>query len=352
MNELQQGLSYNDISIIPAMFTEVNSRSECSPFYKENLPIFTAPMSTIVGLNSFDKYKNNHIIPIIPRNENIEARKKHLEEGNWVAVSLNEFKNLFIKEKRSGKVCIDIANGHMKTLYELCKDAKEVCNDLTIMVGNIANPNTYSYITEMINKRSGYKLIDYIRVGIGSGSQCTTSSNTGIHFPMASLIWQCAKFKEESSPKLIADGGIRNYSDVIKALALGADYVMIGGLFGSLYESESKLCIKVNSQYEEVLYEYTSEDKKKLDIRNRDLYKECYGMSTRKAQALIGKSHKTAEGKHSYIKVTHTISQWSNNMIDYLKSAMSYCDAFYLSEFIGKPDIIINSIGTLNVVNK
>ena len=150
-----------------------------------------------------------------------------------------------------------------------------------------------------------------------------------------------------------------NYSDVIKALALGADYVMVGGLFASMYESASPLVLGIYNNtgymtYEECDYQYTSEEKKRKDIKNRNLYKECYGMSTKKAQELIDPTHKkkTAEGKHSMMKVQHTLQQWTENMIDYLKSAMSYCGAKRLNDFIGQPDIIINSPGTMLSVNK
>ena len=60
----------------------------------------------------------------------------------------------------------------------------------------------------------------------------------------------------------------------------------------------------------------------------------------------------TAEGLVKEVEVKGTLHQWSSNMRDYLKSALSYCNASSLSEFIGKPEIIINSIGTLNSVNK
>ena len=240
-------------------------------------------------------------------------------------------------------------------------------------------------------------IIDYIRVGIGGGLGCTTASNTGTFYPMASLIDECYKIKrnftatenvregltkdfknyniykekyhksnendtnlEENDvivhyafPKIIADGGIRNYNDVIKALALGADYVMIGGLFASMYESASPLLLKTDDGYIETDYEYTNEEKKRSDIKNRNLYKEFYGMSTKKAQKNMGNtSLKTAEGRCTYQKVQYTLSQWCDNMKAYLKSAMSYQGAYDLYQFIGSPMMIPNSVGAVMSVNK
>ena len=63
-------------------------------------------------------------------------------------------------------------------------------------------------------------------------SGCLTSANTGVHFPMASLIHECYQYKKKGNynTKIVADGGFRNYDDIIKAIMLGADYVMLGGI--------------------------------------------------------------------------------------------------------------------------
>lgn len=380
----EKGYSYNDISIIPTVISKIKSRSECNPFdNNNNLPIFASCMSTVVDTNNYQIFKEHNITPIIPRNIDINKRISLMNIQIWVALSLTEFNNLFINNYKDREaeighkyyVCVDIANGHMEYLYDICKKAKEIAEksnyELVIMTGNIANPETYRWICEkMYYKHNGeyHTCIDYIRLSIGTGSHCTTSSNVSIHYPIASLIDKCYEIKQDmivnwtarkSYPKLVADGGIRNYSDVIKALALGADYVMVGGLFAAMYESASPLVLGTydntgHLDYEVCDYQYTSEEKKRKDIKNRNLYKECYGMSTKKAQELIDPTHKkkTAEGKHSMMKVQHTLQQWTENMVDYLKSAMSYCGATNLNEFIGKPNLIVNSPGTMIAVNK
>ena len=238
--------SYRDVTIVPALISDIDSRSECNPFYKDgNLPIFASPMDSVVDLNMYGEYEKSNIIPIIPRTKNnpIEDRIQKCKEGVWVAVSLKEFEQYFVPLQGSineGKVLIDIANGHMKKLYDLVKKVKQRCGDsLQIMVGNIANPETYREVV-----RAG---ADFVRLGIGAGNGCITTSNTSIHYPMASLISETYKVKRQLQasgykklPRIIADGGIRNYSDVIKALALGADYVMIGSLFARTIESPGK----------------------------------------------------------------------------------------------------------------
>lgn len=357
MIKRNMGYNYADLTIIPKSLTTIKSRSECNPFYYNGmLPIFTAPMSTVVNLDNAKDFIDNKITPIIPRNIALEDRLTTVANGFWTAFSLKEFEEYFVnrsselKEGFTYKVCVDLANGHMGYLYELCTDAKNKADNykLIIMTGNIANPGTYNYLCRLYDKNDNL-VIDYIRLSIGSGSQCLTTSNVGIHYPIASLIDECSQTcLGYDRPKIIADGGIRNYSDVIKALALGADYVMIGGLFAGLYESASPL---LDILHEET-YTGITEDDKREQIASCDLFKECYGMSTKKAQQLIGKSNKTSEGKCSYIPVKYTIKQWTENMIDYLESAMSYCDAETLYDFIGEQTLIPNSIGELNAVNK
>ena len=435
-----KGYSYNDLTLVPAEISNVSSRSECNPFTsKKWLPIFTAPMASVVGTDNLDQFINNGINPILPRNINFETRKLYLKDQTWVALSLKEFKELFIDnaEKMTGDfrthyfVVVDIANGHMKSLYKTCKAAKLLADKydykLTIMTGNIANAKTYEWISKnstYLDKKGKRKCaIDFIRVGIGGGCGCITSSNVSIHYPQASLIDECYHVKKQIEglgeyindewrvkydydlPKIVADGGIRNYDHVIKALALGADYVMIGSLFAQCIESagikinknvskkalikfpiENYKDLRVDSKgnvygyYKEYYWKHLLEpwqekiDKTKKDFaeykldllkyekRKKSLIEEkCigpmevkfFGMASADGQKSInGKKTKTAEGITKYLPIKYTLSGWVENMISYLRSAMSYCNCFTLEEFIGRPTLIVNSISEIHAVNK
>ena len=438
----EKGYSYNDLTIVPEIISKVKSRSECKIRDNENhLPIFTAPMASVISCNNRDVFENNGIYTIMPRNISIEQRIDKMVHGYWVALSLTEFEDLFVKnyqERTSEKpyhICVDIANGHMHSLYTLCKKAKELsyCNDyeLIIMTGNIANPKTYGWICENclafnLHTNEYNCCIDYIRVGIGGGLGCITTSNTSAHYPQASLIEECYIIKniikhesaELGNPKyklpyIVADGGIRNYDHVIKALALGADYVMIGSLFAQCIEScglkfnsmynskhipitnlltrfsEFKYDAKNNCWYgyynedfkEKLLKSWTDGVKKielsesfnenskeyveavnKLNYRKTtideekrigEIFVKFFGMASADGQkSIMGKKVKTSEGITKMLQVKYTLSGWVENMESYLKSAMSYCDCFELSEFKGKPKLIPNSISEIYAVNK
>lgn len=391
-------LTYNDVTIVPVTITNISSRNECNPLYENMLPIFTAPMSTIINEENVVLFEQYGINTIYPRNIGVDINNKSKRNGKladllieqmkntsntWVAVSFQEFKDIFVNDKyhiqdmmanATYKICIDLANGHMKSLYEYINMAKDIAEakqyTLIIMTGNIANPETYRWIAQNSN-------VDYIRVGIGSGSNCVTSSNTGVHYPMASLIAECRAVGDEllstgdfnTLPLIVADGGIRNYSDVVKAIGLGADYVMIGGLFTSLLESaadiigtskiDGHLCITspdkfyINNKEINCWDINTPEEDKRKAIELFSLEKESYGMSTKKAQKLFGNSvPKTSEGCYRKVDVKYTIKQWTDNLISYLKSAMSYTGVKDLYEFKENTKFVRNTTNAILAINK
>ena len=350
----------SDVCITPAMLTNINSRSECNSKYANKYPIFCSPMSCVCDEKNYDTLYAAGLLPILPRTVPYKIRLDFLFDSQWVAFSEEEFTNLFCEmnhekcvdlnlRNKVFKICIDTANGHRANLYYKINEAKELADKfmykLVIMAGNIASADTYRWIAK--NSK-----VDYLRVCIGTGNVCITSTQTTVHYPTASLL---AEIQEEkikllrdnadniyypsTLPKIVCDGGISNYSNAIAALALGADYVMMGSIIASSDESCAKIINKDGVDY-----------------------KVYYGMSTKKAQAEINAAKevpiitdhlKTSEGTEKLLIPSGSIYKWIDNFDSYLKSAMSYTNCKTLSEFTsGKVQLVIKSPETNQHINK
>lgn len=350
--------SLNDVAIMPSLSSQIEHRCECNPFLTNGmLPLFTAPMSTVVNTTNYKKFSENNIEPILPRTENIQVRLQKMNDV-WCAFSLEEFKMYFLKTfaNSNGKnmyVLIDIANGNMIKLLNFIKEAKaKYSNKIIVMAGNVANPETYVNLS-----LAG---ADYVRLSVGSGGACTTAPNTGIYYPIASLIDKCRQYYDEYLCKsiglayIVADGGMKGYGDIIKALALGAHYVMCGSIFNKMLESAAKTLINEIEHFSKNMVVDQYNPQTLFDFKNGlKLKKEFYGMSTKKAQKEMGNEVlKTGEGLITYQPVEYTLEGWTENFIDYLRSSMSYTNCKTLDEFCGKVPLNIISCNAYLAINK
>lgn len=342
---IETKLDWDDISIVPDLLSGISSRSEISNKRNGKLPLFTAPMDKVIDESNVKKFEENNINVCLPRHVKYDNLKN---DSYFYSYGLDEICNIVENEESlPKKVLIDIANGHMNKLLDISKKIKETY-DVTLMVGNIANPDTYRLYCQ-----AG---IDFIRVGIGAGNVCTTSANTSVHYPLASLISECADIKKEflNPTKIIADGGFNNFSDIIKALGIGADYVMLGSIFNKSLESCGDNFTRKENMYGKL--EYTKIEEERLDDiieQGIDIYKYYRGMSTKEVQKTWNKKKlTTSEGISKYNKVEYRLDEWCENFSDYLKSAMSYTHSYDLGEFIGNINFVKISVNAFNRFNK
>lgn len=350
---------FDDILITPKTHTNINSRfNDINPYISndenvmvDRLPLFTAPMSSVINDNNYNDFNEAGIRIVMPR-----TSKENIWSGFdpiFKSYSIYEFEKYYAKgliddHNKDGHplfVLIDVANGHMERIIEIAVKAKEKFPKLTIMAGNIANPETYRWYAES-------NVIDYVRVGIGNGNGCLTTQQTGVGYPKASLIRECYLIKEDlmvngmdNPTKIIADGGIKDYSDIIKALGLGADYVMIGSLFNKALESSGDNYLygfKISKSFAETCY-----------TAGFPVKKQFYGMSTKLAQRKLGNTDlKTSEGVVRFRKIEYEINDWVQNFEHYLRSAMSYSGARTLEEFIGNVDFQLITENAFNRFKK
>jgi len=348
---------FNDIALQPTSSTNIRSRSLINDrldiYDGSYLPLIAAPM-----LSNFSKkfnpefreqLQNLGVLTCLPRG--YDPFENHYQPSfrvnEFMSISLEEFEDICNSKKTlidsPNKILVDIANGHLRILVELVKIFKSKYPNTILMVGNVANKYTY--------RNLALAGADYIRCSVGTGSVCLTSVQTAVNYPLASLIDEIYKIKltlpVDKRAYIVADGGFSNYSDIIKALNLGADFVMIGSLLNKSIDSDSipflwkKIPIK-SQAFANWLFKHKFK-----------LYHKYFGMSTKLAQKELGsKKLKTSEGVIKWNRVEYRLMGWLENFSDYLKSSMSYCDSNNLESFIGAQDHIFITKNSFDRFNK
>lgn len=372
------GWELESINIVQAPISYIDHRAECDPTIelcgKKVYPVIVSPMGSVTDENNYKTWLEHGFICVVPRTVDF-LKRIEISKETFASFSLTEARELceIWAPKDSGKhyICIDIAHGTMKALYDVCGNLKNLLgDDIVIMTGNVANPEAYAYYNV-----AG---IDYMRACIGTGSRCTTSCNVGVHYPTATLIDELRMEKdkiveetdipENELTQIIPDGGISNFDDIQKCIALGAFAVMSGSIFAKAQEACEPIVFlqpdnlnMADAIPAEEYFEKLEELKQRSDVidtenneywvayrklSQRKPYRLYYGMSTKHAQKLTGGSgNTTAEGIAKPILVEYPIAKWADNMANYMRSCMSYTGCRTIEEMRKETELIINLSG-------
>lgn len=138
-------------------------------------------------------------------------------------------------------LCVDTAHGHSKNVIEAVKYMKSKYPDVVIVAGNV--------VTEAATEVLMGAGADVVKIGVGPGSICTTRVVAGVGMPQITAVMKCAKVAKAKGKTIIADGGIKFSGDVVKALALGANTVMIGNLLAGADESPGETVLYQGRTY-------------------------------------------------------------------------------------------------------
>lgn len=345
---------FNDITLVPATISKIRSRGECNVYdTNHKLRLICSPMDTVINDENVHIFNQLGILTCSIRTQDLNLNQP---EYSFISISLEQFEefidyyeyNDFVNINEYWPILspgqgllVDIANAHMSHLFELTKKFKDKFQNLIpLMIGNIANPETYNKYCEILTSN------DCLRIGIGGGNVCSTSANVGIHYPYASLIEECYSYKSnhKDAPLIVADGGFRNFDEINKAYSLGADYVMLGSIFSKSLEASG-----------DTFYKNINVTKyKKWFFKNGfKLTRKYRGMSTKEVQRSIGKTDlKTSEGISKVNKVEYTLAGWVDNYISYLKSCMSYSGISDIKDFIGEQNYVFITNNALNRFKK
>jgi len=138
-------------------------------------------------------------------------------------------------------ICVDTAHGHSKGVQNTVRDLRKAFPGLELIGGNVATADGAKALID-----AG---VDAVKVGIGPGSICTTRVVAGVGVPQLSAVLDCASVCRQVSVPLISDGGVRYSGDIAKALAAGADSIMIGSLFAGVEESPGEMVLLEGRSY-------------------------------------------------------------------------------------------------------
>ncbi len=138
-------------------------------------------------------------------------------------------------------ICVDTAHGHSKNVIETVKYLKKKYQDIVICAGNVVTEDGTAALIE-----AG---ADVVKVGVGPGSICTTRIIAGVGMPQITAVMKCAQMAKKKNKTIIADGGIKYSGDIVKALALGANTVMIGNLLAGSEESPGETVLYQGRTY-------------------------------------------------------------------------------------------------------
>ncbi|MDP1676652.1 MAG: IMP dehydrogenase [Bacteroidota bacterium] len=203
-------------------------------------------------------------------------------------------------------IAIDTAHGHSKGVIEMVKRVKSKFS-IDVIAGNVG---TAEAVKDLIKAGA-----DCIKIGIGPGSICTTRVVAGVGVPQVTAIMECAKMAKKFSIPVIADGGIKQTGDIAKAIAAGADSIMIGGLFAGLQESPG----------EKILYEGRTY-KMYRGMGSVDAMKE--GSKDRYFQDVEDDVQKLVpEGIEGRVPFKGELNATVYQMVGGLRAAMGYCGA-------------------------
>jgi IMP dehydrogenase len=247
--------------------------------------------------------------------EDQAAQVSQLKECGHAVIGASIGVNTDFKERAKAMVeaganviTIDIAHGHSVQMFETMKWLKDSFPEVELIAGNVASPQGVSDLIE-----AGASAI---KVGIGPGSMCTTRIITGCGVPQLTAVAVCSEVARELGVPVIADGGIKTSGDIVKALAAGAESVMLGSMLAGVIETPGAI---------------------------RNGMKQYRGMASKAAQVSWrgGVPEGMApEGESTFLPVKGHLSDVVNELAGGLRSGMSYINATKITDIMCNANFI------------
>jgi len=324
---VRKGYTFDDLYLVPK-YSEVSSRrdpdisGEISNGFLFKVPIVSANMGKVTEsemVNEICRLGGTGCIHRFMSDEElIEQIRKVSDEyfgmfGISIGVDTTRTENLLQKMGKDilnkvGYIVIDIAHGHHFKMKEAIKHIKNLCNK-PIIAGNIC---TVQAAKNLIDWGA-----DTVKVGLGSGAMCSTRLVAGVGYPQLSAIREISTFIKENSDykhaKIISDGGMRYSGDVVKSLAAGAHFVMLGGMLSGAKETPGNVLTLFNGNKVKI-YEGSAS----INVQASHFKREAEEI--------------TAEGVSTFVKYKGGLRHVIKDIIGGIKSGFSYMGCSTLCE--------------------
>lgn len=319
---MRTAITYDDVLLVPS-YNHYESRRNVSTAVTDrsgkltlHLPVLTANMDTVTEHAMANFISGKGGIGVLHRFMSIERNVDEFMQCTGDAVvsigcSQQDLERVeALRDAGATKFCIDVAHAHAKYVGKTLKSMREMLGEnACIIAGNVATYAGADYLASCG--------ADILKVGIGGGSVCTTRIKTGFGVPNITAIQDCARVDRS----IIADGGIRTPGDIVKALAFGADFVMIGSMLAGTRPTPGNL-----------IHEGTS------------FYKAYRGMASAEVQDDHRggmSSWKTAEGVMTKVPYSTNEDAIIGDIVGGLRSGLTYAGAATIKELQRKLDYVL-----------
>ena len=333
MGTIKEALTFDDVLMLPRYSNVLPINTNISLSLTKDItlkvPFLSSAMDTVTESNMSIAMAREGGIGVIHRNLKIKDQSKEIKKvkiknllvGAAIGTNQNDLERArSLLDNGVDLIVIDTAHGHSEKVLKILSKLKKINNKIPVCVGNIA---TGEAAKALYNSGA-----DIIKVGIGPGSICTTRMVAGIGVPQISAIMEIKKALDKKKIKIISDGGIKFSGDIPKALAAGADAIMMGSIFAGTDESPGK----------------------KFKVKGK-IYKQYRGMGSIGAMSsgsanryfqknFRDKSKFVPEGVEGRVEYKGSVSKIIYQLQGGLRSSMGYIGAKNLSEIKKKAKFI------------
>mgnify|MGYP006166829305 FL=1 len=277
----------------------------------KGIPIIASNMDTVGTVNMYNSLNKYNMLTCFHKFLDINDYPENTDNNYMISIGIREtdYKKLETLYNTNPDKCkiitIDIANGYIKKLVDFCLRVRKLIPNCILIAGSVVTK-------EMVEELIVHGTVDIVRVGIGSGSVCTTRLQTGCGMPQLSAVIECSDAAHNLNGYIISDGGITCPGDASKAFGAGADFVMIGSMLAGHTESGGEIIQEGDKKYK-IFYGMSS---------STAMNKHYGGIS----------NYRSSEGKTVKLEYRGDVSNTIDDLLGGIRSTCTYVNAKNLKD--------------------